>query len=342
MTRKHRLYIAIIMILIIAVFSGCQNKLQSVKMPDSQETEKLAAATPVPPVNKYYDSYMSGKRPIAVMIDNDGESSRPHAGLEDACMVYEVVVEGGATRLMAIFRGVNTEKIGPVRSSRHYFLDYMKEYNSIYVHFGWSPQAGSEITSTNIEKINGILSSDAGAFWREAKYKGDYHSAYTSMKKIGEYADTKGFARTSDKRPLQMSSVFIAPKGDAAEKISLKYAGFYRVGYTYDAEKKLYMRSINGAPHLSQKKEQLSATNIIIMSVKNYNIGDGSPRQQVETVGTGGGYYISGGKSQAITWSKKTRDGVTKFTDADGKDIVLNPGQTWLQVVPVENNAVID
>ena len=60
-------------------------------------------------------------------------------------MVYEAIAEGGETRLMAMFKGVDVEQIGPVRSSRHYFLDYAMENDAIYVHFGWSPQAQSDI-----------------------------------------------------------------------------------------------------------------------------------------------------------------------------------------------------
>ena len=124
----------------------------------------------------------SGKdRPIAVMIDNHN-LAWPQAGLNDAYMVYEIVVEGGETRLMALFKGKDIEKIGPVRSSRHYFLDYAMENDAIYVHFGWSPQAQSDISKYKINNINGI-SEDGTTFWR-VKDKSAPHNAVTSTKKI--------------------------------------------------------------------------------------------------------------------------------------------------------------
>ena len=83
-------------------------------------------------------------RTIAVMIDNHSDAW-PQANLNKAYLVYEIVVEGGETRLMALFKGQDLEKIGPVRSSRHYFLDYALENDAIYVHHGWSPQAESDI-----------------------------------------------------------------------------------------------------------------------------------------------------------------------------------------------------
>ena len=84
-------------------------------------------------------------RPIAVMIDNHSDAW-PQAGLNQTYMVYEIIVEGGETRLMALFKGVDVDKIGPVRSSRHYFLDYVMENDAIYAHYGWSPQAESDVS----------------------------------------------------------------------------------------------------------------------------------------------------------------------------------------------------
>ena len=94
-------------------------------------------------------------RPIAVMIDNE-KGAWPQAGLNDAYMIYEITVEGGETRFIAFFKGQDTAKIGPVRSSRHYFLDYVLEHDAIYVHFGWSPLAQSNIKTFGINNINGL------------------------------------------------------------------------------------------------------------------------------------------------------------------------------------------
>ena len=88
--------------------------------------------------------FKGNDRPIAIMIDNHSDAW-PQAGLQKAYMVYEIIAEGGETRLMALFKGVDVDKIGPVRSARHYFIDYAMENDAIYVHFGQSPQAESDI-----------------------------------------------------------------------------------------------------------------------------------------------------------------------------------------------------
>ena len=129
------------------------------------------------------------------MIDNH-EDAWPHAGIQDAYMVYEIIVEGGETRLMALFKGANLEKIGPVRSARHYFIDYAMENDAIYVHFGQSPQAQSDIKKYSINDINGI-SEDGTTFWR-VKDKYAPHNAVTSSEKLLKSAQNKKYRTTSD------------------------------------------------------------------------------------------------------------------------------------------------
>ena len=134
--------------------------------------------------------FKGSDRPIAVMIDNNIDA-QPQAGLNDAYMVYEIIVEGGESRLMALFKGVSLDKIGPVRSSRHYFLDYALENDAIYVHYGWSPQAQADIKTLGVNNINGI-SETTKEFWR-VKDKKSPHNVATSTEKILEIANKKGY-----------------------------------------------------------------------------------------------------------------------------------------------------
>ena len=113
---------------------------------------------------KQVQIFKGDERPIAVMIDNHN-GAWPQAGLQKAYMIYEIIVEGGETRLMALFKGADVDKIGPVRSARHYFIDYAMENDAIYVHFGQSPQAQSDIKKYSINDINGIA-EDGVTFWR--------------------------------------------------------------------------------------------------------------------------------------------------------------------------------
>ena len=131
-------------------FTGCGKDADPANETPTAEVipEPIPEPTPIP---------QSDSRVIAVMIDNDNGYARPHAGIEDAFLIYEAYIEGSATRMMALFKDVNTEKIGPVRSSRHYFLDYALENDAIYVHYGWSPRAQADIPALGVNNINGVL-----------------------------------------------------------------------------------------------------------------------------------------------------------------------------------------
>ena len=161
-------------ILIYKITQNKDNQTNTATEPEidvSQENEELVVAQKEPEIYKGTD------RPIAVMIDNH-KGAWSQANLEKAYLVYEIIVEGGETRLMAVFKGQDLDKIGPVRSSRHYFLDYALENDAIYVHHGWSPQAQSDISRLGVDNINGIQESSSN-FWR-VKNKSAPHNLFTS------------------------------------------------------------------------------------------------------------------------------------------------------------------
>ncbi len=322
--------ILLALFVLVFILGGCSQK--------NEVTPKVEEPEIVEEVNKEIKE--SDYRPIAIMIDNDEEASRPHAGLEDAYLLYEMYVEGSATRILALYKDTNTEKIGPVRSSRHYFLDYALEHDAVYVHFGWSPQAQNDISALGVNNINGVLGSDGNIFWRERKFKGDYHSAYTSIEKIREYAENnKKYRLTTDKSSLRRMEKDLDAEGDALTELVLPYAGFYTVKYTYNPEDNTYQRFLNNKGHITQSGVHLSAKNLIVQIASNYNIsGDDKGRQNLQTVGSGNGYYITSGKVRKITWEKTSRTGKTIYKYENGEEVILNPGQTWIQIVPPSMN----
>lgn len=150
-------------------------------------------------VKKQVQIFSGNDRPIAVMIDNH-KDAWPQAGLNRAYCIYEIIVEGGETRMMALFKGIDVEKIGPVRSSRHYFLDYAMENDAIYAHYGWSPQAESDISTYHVNNINGISESSKD-FWR-IKQKSAPHNVLTSIANIKKIAEKKKYSLTSEKKSI--------------------------------------------------------------------------------------------------------------------------------------------
>lgn len=291
-----------------------------------------------------YSLPFTGVRPVAVMVDNQGSRVLPQGGLDKAQIVYEVIVEGGLTRLMPVFYETMPEMIGPVRSARDYFLDFMKEYDAIYVHVGGSPKALSDIRKLGINDVDGMhVGSDI--IWDLTKDKGNWQDSYTSMEKLLEYAGAVKYKTTTDvKFPFAYNETDVVPTdGQSAVKLTFKYPSMTSA-YEYDSATMTYKRLREGRAHMERVSgKQLEAKNIIVQYVRNFDIKDDTKgRQEMETVGSGKGYFITCGKAVKITWTKKDRFGQTQYRDEAGNPISLNRGQTWIQVMPLTGRVTIE
>lgn len=289
----------------------------------------------------------SNERPLAVMIDNN-VGYDTHAGLQDSYINYEIIVEGGYTRIMALFKDRDVSLIGPVRSSRHYFLDYALESDAIYAHYGWSTFAENDIKTLGVNNINGLTADSA--YWRDKKIAAP-HNVFTSTETLYKYAESKNYdTKTDDWKLLNYSPDeinFKGPKKDkktgevsddpriVANSLSLKYSNNQTTSYTYDSENKYYLRFMDGKQHLDKiTRQQLHYKNIIIEKVENYDL-DSYGRQDLETVGDGEGYYITNGYALPITWQKANRDSKTIYKYLDDSKVVVNDGNTFIQIIPI-------
>lgn len=284
----------------------------------------------------------SKSRPVAVMINNLSTARPVQSGVMDAYIVYEIIVEGGITRYMAVYKDKDTAKIGTVRSSRDYYLDYALENDAIYVHFGWSPQAQELIGKLGVNNINGLYDD---AFWRDNPMNLAYeHTAYTSMEKIKKVAKNKGYRLTSEKDLLLKYSVDEVSNENEenslkADNVSIRYSNAVTTSYKYNPTDKLYYRSVNGSVQKDYvTKKQYTAKNIIISYVDNGNISnDDKGRQELNNIGTGKGYYITDGYSIPITWSKTSRNEQTVYKKLNGEEIIVNDGNTFIQIAPKDS-----
>ena len=287
--------------------------------------------------------FSGDKRPIAVMIDNEKPAWVNHGGLNSAYMLYEFIIEGGETRIMAFFKNVMPEYIGPVRSARHYFLDYAMEHDAIFVHFGWSPLAESNIKTLGINNINGIFDT---FFWRVAPLS-SYHNAITNMSKIAQQIANKKYRDTSDKDCIISYNQYDTDieGGQTANTIKIKYSATQNVSYKYDAEKKVYLRSMRGQAHKdSQTGEQYYAKNIVMIYVKDELLDDPEDkgRRNLYNTGTGEGFYATNGSVERITWKKASRSDRTIYYNQEGKELTFNDGITWVQIVPTNGTVAFE
>ena len=288
--------------------------------------------------------YKGNDRPIAVMYDNHNQAW-PQAGLNKAYLVYEIIVEGGETRLMALYKGADLELIGPVRSSRHYFLDYAMENDAIYVHFGWSPQAQSDIKKFSIHNINGIY-EDGSTFWR-SKQKYAPHNAVTSTKNIIQSATKKGYRTTSEAESVlnyTADEVNLDGARDATS-ITIPHSELQKVKYEYDAENKVYKRYARNKQQTDwETSEPITTKNIIVTKCDNYTLQDteNKGRQGLKNIGTFDGYYLTNGKVIEIKCIKNARDEKTVYQDLEGNEIKVNDGNTWINICPINAKIVIE
>lgn len=289
----------------------------------------------------------SKTRPYAVMINNH-KAARPTAGLQEAYIVYEIVVEGGITRYMALFKDVDVEKIGSVRSSRHYYLDYAMENDAIYVHYGWSKVAQKQIPSLGINNINGYTTEE-NAFWRDNTLGRAYeHTAFTSTEKIAAAVKKRGYRTETNKDLLlnySVDEIDLSNKSGAtkADFVSIEYSSYQTASYKYDAEKKVYIRSSAGKVDTDLTTgNPITVKNIITYKVQDVSYDGTSTLREIKNIGSGTGYYISNGYAVPITWEKTARDAQTVYKYQDGTEITVNDGNTFIQIQPKAKKLTIE
>jgi len=313
--------------------TGQKNKVQYEEQPPAIVEAK-----------KEINIFNGDDRSIAVMIDNH-DDARPQASLNRAYIVYEIIVEGGFTRLMPIFKGEDVEKIGPIRSSRHYFLDYAMENDAIYVHYGWSPQAKSDISKYKVNNINGITQSVKEFYRTTGKYAP--HNVLTSTKTILDIADRKDYKTKSTKESVlnYVADEFELTDGQDATEITIPFSTSQKVKFVYDEDEKVYIKYANGKKQTDwATKKDLATKNIIITFAENYTLKDGSNkgRQSLNNIGTLDGYYITNGKAIKIKCQKETRTTQTVYKDLEGNEINVNDGNTFVEICPIDAKVLIE
>ncbi len=287
-------------------------------------------------------------RPFAVMINNAPAARPVQSGLQDAYIVYEIIVEGGITRYMALFLDQNTARIGSIRSSRHYFLDYALENDAIYVHCGYSPQARADFSKLGVDRIEAGTSSNS---WRDKELRSQgyayEHTLFTSIEKLNNNVGKKRTKRNNDLLlNYTVDEVDLSKMENAkpANEVLIKYSNVNKTGYTYDAENKVYKRTVNGKEHVDYvTKNQYTVKNIITYQVKNTTIeGGGKGRQTIDNIGSGTGYYITDGYAVPITWTKPSRKSQTVYKYTNGEEIKFNDGNTFIQIQPTNQELTIN
>ena len=213
------------------------------------------------------------------------------------------------------------------------------ENDAIYAHYGWSPQAESDIKKYSINNLNGITESTS-TFWR-VKDKSAPHNAVTSTEALLKAAKSKGYKTTSDKESVlnYVTDEVNLEDGITANSVTIPHSTLQKVKYVYDETNQVYKRyARNKAQTDWDTGNAITTKNIIITFCDNYTLTDSENkgRQGLKNIGTFDGYYITNGKAIKIKCTKTTRDQQTKYEDLNGNEIKVNDGNTWVNICPTD------
>ena len=282
----------------------------------------------------------SKTRPYAVMI-NCHSAALPQSGLQDAYIVYEIMVEAGITRMMALFKDVPMNKVGSVRSARNQYLAYVWENDAIYAHAGGSAEAIERMAKENVNNFS--VDGQYGVRDKELRKKRAWeHTLFTNSTLLDKAVKDRKFRSTTEKKnlltysaeELDLSKYQTTP----ANKVSIKYSNYRTSNYEYDANNKVFLRSMNNVKNTDLVTgKQYEVKNILVYGVKytTYTDHGYSGYQRMSNIGTGEGYYITNGVALPITWSKADEKSQTVYKIKEtGEDLVVNDGNTYIQIYP--------
>lgn len=301
-------------------------------------------AKPKPVAQKFYspltgllvaDEAATKQPATAIMIENSPDA-RPQSGLKQSGVVYEAIAEGGITRFLTLHQQDKPQIIGPVRSLRPYYVDWLAPYNASVAHVGGSPEALAEVRNGNYRDIDQFF--NAGSYWRSTDRYAP-HNVYTSFEKLDALNAQKGYKES-------IFTGFTRTDGKASETpdatsitINLSSA-LYNTTYAYDKASNTYLRSQAGGPHLDREDGQIAPSVVVAMKVaKNPAMEDGH-HETITTIGSGEAVIFQNGVAQTVTWTKKDKGSQIIFTNAEGKDVPLVRGQTWIAAVPNGSGSV--
>ncbi len=297
------------------------------------------------------DVDLSNKRPVALMINNIKRATPQH-GITDADILYEVLAEGGITRLlMVVTEYEDLGIIGAIRSTRPYYLDYVLGMDAILAHAGGSDDAYTKIDTVGVLSLDGVRMNLGNMFYRDEWRKenmGYEHSLMTTGERIVSGIKKKKYDTNHDESfENTMEFVDYGTRvdldGKAATHVKLKYSGSQIVDLIYDESTDKYLRyQFNGYAHIDKNNgEQLTFDNIVIIRTE-MSVYDASNHLDVRTTGTGKGYFVAGGEYIEITWSKKDIYAPLIITDKNGNIIEYNRGKTFISIFNEDSTCKID
>lgn len=312
------------------------------------EPVKQLAFSPEPetPNRKFY-SPLSGeqvktrsaqtRQVTGIMIENS-PAARPQSGMLGAGVVYEAIAEAGITRFLAIYQENQPNLIGPVRSLRPYYVNWLAPYDASYAHVGGSLKALQQVRSDGYKDIDQFFNPE-GYYRSSDRYPP--HNVYTTFDRLNQVNKKRGFKKSVfEAWPRKPDAPLVKPKVTRID-VNISSAT-YNSNYTYRKSENDYLRFQGGGKHVNRENNrQLNPDVVIVMKVNESLVMEDGLRENIKTTGSGDAYIFQDGQVTQATWQKKGTRKPLKFI-ANDKEVQLNTGQVWVTAVPIGQNVTWD
>ena len=281
---------------------------------------------------------------------NNIRTAQPQLGISKADIIYEIVVEGGITRMMALFQDLSdVGNVGSVRSARPYYVRIALGHDAVYIHAGGSDDAYGVLYSTGLLHFDGVNGGRQQIFFRDAERRkklGFEHSLLTSGELILDYLPTYGVRlehRDGFDYGLSFSPDAAPADGVSAGNVVVHFSSSKTTSFKYSQQDGVYYASQFGAPYADgNDAAQVAPANILILRTSIGLIaGDTKGHMSVSTTGSGSGTFCSGGLCVPIKWSRADVNAPYVYTRLDGSPLTLGTGMTYICIISNGNTVDI-
>lgn len=290
------------------------------------------------------DTDLSGQKPVAVVLNNL-KQALPQQGISQADIIYEVLAEGGITRMLALYQTPSAVgSIGSVRSARLYFLELALGHDALFIHAGGSPEFYTVKKDLNLTTVDGVVGyyayAGSGVFWRDRnRIDGQQyayeHSLLTSGTRIQTVLTSDGLLgphREGFSSGLKFTDEDPTANGQSASLVLVPFSN-YKVGtFRYSEGTGLYSVEEYGNPYIDGNDgSQVQVTNLLVLRATT-RVVDGEGRLSID-LSSGDGWYACGGKMIPITWTKGDGSAPLQFYRTDGSELELSRGKSYICII---------
>ncbi len=332
--------LAVILCLLLVLAVGCSKDEERLSVDDGSEPtpEQVEPEYALNELTglKNIDPSKANRRAVAVTVNNLSQAQTVQTGLNYADIVYETEVEGGITRLVAVFKDIESvEKVGTIRSARLAFVDLAMGHNAVYIHHGQdsfhAPALLNKVNRVVIGTNNGGVRISNGLASEHTLY-GYGDGIWNSIKNAGFKTENENVTAwqnfASEDEPIKLEYT--------ASSVSVPFSNSYKTTFTYDEASGKYKRIFNGTERKDYVTgENIMFKNVFVLSTTIRSYTSCSPATCKGThkeilLNSGDGYYFVNGTYTSIKWSKNGANNKFTFTNADGTPLTVNPGNSWV------------